>query len=169
MTIRKLYKHGENTLFVAGKEGCDLGREETFKRADMRVIHACRECFKRVKTDDEYAVLDEHGLYLDLVDSRRSMDFNIDLFKVGIRFLEDHLIADPKAGYSVVVHCSKGNSRSAGIVLVFLARQRKLAGQNYEAAHRDMVRLDEGYYPGTGIMNFMSENWRELMTFEWKN
>jgi hypothetical protein len=157
-------------LYVGDITCCNLGREQTFNRAGLKVVHACRNpCFERVKAADEFAVVDRegHDLYLDLIDSPRRKDINMDAFKVGVSYIEEHIeLRTPnKLAESVLVHCAEGKSRSAALALVYLARNDMIMNGNYLLAHQDYCRIDKNYYPGTGLMDFLSYYWIELLTF----
>ena len=136
--------------------------------ADCAVVHACKSpCHQRAvgysgslpKEHPCYlARVDEHDLWLNLVDPPIPL-FQIDSFTQFLAF------AAPRhdAGVSLLLHCNLGESRSASLALLLLARHRRvLPAHSYAEARAAYEILDPVYQPGAGIAQFFAENWHAL-------
>lgn len=138
-----IVKVAEN-LFIGDMDACE-------RLADEAVIHACKTpCFP-ARVPDFNVVETELDLYLKIIDPDKPM-FTPDLFIASIRFIKKHI-----KERNVVIHCNKGQSRSASIAMLYL-----FGKETYRDA-QDMIEEIYPYYqPSLGIDIYLENNWKIL-------
>lgn len=148
-----------NRLWVGDDSDCN-------KAIGWPIIHACKTCHRRKLGYDRIheknpfylSLEDGNDLFLNIIDPPRPL-FRIETFRIALNFMKKHWATKEH----ILVHCNQGRSRSGSILLVFLAHMNYIDNVSYEKAKRDFkIRFPE-YSPGTGIEQFLSENWNELM------
>ena len=94
-------------------------------------------------------------LHINMVDAREPKYFNIEQFlsvSAWIRPLRPTLI-----------HCNEGKSRGPSMALYYLALNGHINSTSYYKAYADFKALYPDFMPNTGIREFMSSMWGELM------
>ncbi len=127
------------------------------------VLHACQvPCWHRVAGKLEGrpgVVLGTCGdLYLNMVDSVDPKFIQVYQFLEAFKWLDEH---DNGHG-DVLIHCNRGISRAPSILLAWRARNGLLSRHSYTTA-RAQFEYDYPYYPGAGLVKFLTANWQELM------
>jgi protein-tyrosine phosphatase len=76
-----------------------------------------------------------------------------------LQFIEQSLEADRK----VLVHCNQGMSRSPGIGLLYLAKERIIKYTSFQDALAEFEKIYPGINMAGGMRGFLEENWDEYM------
>lgn len=97
----------------------------------------------------------ENKLILNLVDAPKSIFFDKGLIDSALDFIREELSKDRK----VLIVCNKGESRSASLGLLWLVRCKHIDVNTLEDAEVEFLKLYPNYNPGTGIRDFVKENW----------
>ena len=156
--LREVYPR----IFVGGQSACRAGS------GDHAVVHACKSpCHQSAvgyrgslpAEDPHYlALAGDNDLWLNLIDPPVPL-FQAESFTRFLAFAAQRL----DGGATVTIHCNQGESRSASLALLLLARHvRVLAQESFAAARADYLRLDPRYRPGAGIARFLEEHWAAL-------
>ncbi|MEH6501927.1 MAG: dual specificity protein phosphatase family protein [Pseudoalteromonas distincta] len=130
------------------------------------VVHACKEPYHRQalgylgrgapKTDPEYLIATrDNRLILNIVDVDNPAYIPKEIMDAALLFIDQSL----EAGNQVLVHCNQGMSRSAGIALLFLARQRLIAQSSFIEAEKQFKVLYPPCNMAKGIREFLMQNW----------
>lgn len=132
---------------------------------DCAVVHGCKDpCHRRAvgyvgslaKNHPEYLMREEaDDLWLNLIDPPVPL-FQAETFLRFLAFAGAHY----DRGAAVLIHCNQGESRSASLALLLLAKHLHALPENtYDAARSAYEALDGSYRPGAGIARFLSEQW----------
>lgn len=66
-------------------------------------------------------------------------------------------------GAKLLIHCNQGQSRAPSLALLHLAKDRgRITDESYDAARTEYEDMDPSYSPGSGIAQYLRENWGEL-------
>jgi hypothetical protein len=149
-------------IFVGGLTACRPGT------ARHPVIHACKSpCHQRALGYTRSLPAD-HPHYLARADANdlwlNFIDPPLPLFQPN-SFAQFLAFAAPRIddGAVLTLHCNQGESRSPSLALLLLARHlRVLQDSSFAAARAAYERLDPAYRPGSGIAQFLSEQWSSL-------
>ena len=132
------------------------------------VVHACKEPYHRLalgysgkaapKTHPEYLIARRgNRLILNLVDAPDPAYIPKEIIDAALEFISASL----HSGNRVLVHCNEGCSRSAGIGLLYLAKNTdKVPKDNFLAAEAAFRSIYPPYNPKSGMRGFMMSNWR---------
>ena len=96
-------------------------------------------------------------LYLNLVDAPDPKYFNKVAIDAAIRFIEEQLAAlkdDQPENLALI--CNQGQSRSAGVGLLYLA---PTLPEQFEAAEAEYRKVYPSYQPGNGMREFARIHW----------
>jgi len=149
-------------IFVGSEIGCFHDQKE-----DWIVIHACKNpCHCHAvgyggnlpNTHSEYFISEkENHLYLNMVDMKRpfSPTHTHPMMKKDLNLIYSS-INDKK----ILVHCNMGQSRSASIVLLYLARENKISKDSFNEVFKNFLDIYPNYNPGEGIKSYLNFNWR---------
>lgn len=141
-------------LYVGTKEEIDKAVEE-----DMQILCAVNVCgdhlsyrtvagaTKKGHPDYLYKYLGR-DLYLNLVDGDDPRYIPDKMIDVALRFIADALKAERK----VFIYCSKGESRSPSIALMYLLSAGKIKPQN---AFQTFKQMYPSYNPTKGIKQYI--------------
>ena len=152
-------------LWLGGQS--DWERTVRIARGPWHVIHACKEPYRRLfvgyqgrgcpKDNPEYLwAVRGRRIALNLVDGQEpewvpevAVDFAIER------------IAEWTADYPVLLHCNRGESRSAVIGMLWLASQGRFLGMDFEAAEAEFRRIYPPYNPRGGMRLFAMQKWEK--------
>lgn len=96
-------------------------------------------------------------LYLNLVDAPDAKYFNKVAIDAAIRFIEEQLGALKETdAENVLLVCNQGQSRSAGVGLLYLA---PTLPEQFEAAEAEYRKAYPSYQPGNGMREFARIHW----------
>lgn len=133
-------------------------------------VQACKEPYHReavgyttkaAPKGGEYLFVRRFGrLILNMVDSPDPKYVNKDMIAEALNYIHDHIDEHP-----ILVHCNKGESRSACIVMLYLLLIGKLSDK-FEEAERQFAELYPPYKPSAGVRGFMSANWKVYTQFK---
>lgn len=132
------------------------------------VVHACKIPYHKQalgyttnaapKDHPEYLIARRgNRLILNLVDAPDPAYIPKEIIDAALEFISTSL----QSGNRVLVHCNEGCSRSAGIGLLYLAKNRdKVPNDNFLAAEAAFRSIYPPYNPKSGMRGFMMSNWR---------
>lgn len=149
-------------VFVGDELCCRAGS------VDCAVVHACKDpCHRRTvgyagnlpRNHPEYLMREEDDdLWLNMIDPPLPL-FQAQTF---LRFLAFASTRYDR-GSAVLIHCNQGESRSASLALLFMARHlRALPPDSFDVARSAYGALDADYRSSAGIERFLSEQWGTL-------
>lgn len=132
------------------------------------MVHACKHpchssrCGTRPPASSPHYLSYEDGpeLFLNIIDPESAKFFRVELFQRALVWMQ----AQWEQGKRILIHCNKGESRSASLAMLFAAKVlRALPDTDYDAAWDgyEALTTDE-YLPGAGIEAWLRENWRKL-------
>ena len=131
------------------------------------VVHACKEPYHRLtlgytsraapKDHPEYLIARRgNRLILNLVDAPDPAYIPKEIIDAALEFISTSL----QSGNRVLVHCNEGRSRSAGIGLLYLAKNTdKVPKGDFLAAEAAFRSIYPQYNPKSGMRGFMIGNW----------
>jgi predicted protein tyrosine phosphatase len=97
-------------------------------------------------------------LILNLVDAPDPAYIPKEIIDTALEFISTSL----ETGNCVLVHCNEGYSRSAGIGLLYLAKNTdRLPKEDFHTAEAAFRLIYSPYNPKSGMRGFMIEYWRE--------
>jgi protein-tyrosine phosphatase len=96
---------------------------------------------------------------LNIVDAPKPEFFDIGMIDKALDFIEQKL----SEGLKVLVHCNEGRSRSASICLLYLIKHGIINGDTLEDCEAEFMKVYPEYNPGTGIMGFVKEHWKDYV------
>jgi len=146
----------------------DILDYETYRNdTDFKILSACKNpCHKEMCgylqnpniTDVDYFFKEnDRQLALNIVDGPKKT-FSLILFTKALEFIDKHL----SNGSKVLVHCNKGESRSATIVLLYLIKIGYLP-KDVNIAGSVFKTIYNGYNPSFGIQEFAIDKFNILM------
>lgn len=132
------------------------------------IVHACKPYHRKAvgyrawnasKSHPEYLVARrENRLMLCLLDLPTSLFIRKDMIEQALDFIDE--MRD--RGLKIMVHCMKGRSRSASIMLLYLAtRLNVLPTDSFEAAEEQFRQLYPRYKPTRGIREHVRRYWQQ--------
>ena len=130
------------------------------------VVHACKEPYHRAalgytgracsKDNPEYLIARrDNRLILNLVDVDNPDWISPIIIDAALAFIDEPLAL----GQQVLVHCNQGQSRAAGIGLLYLAGKNQFSGMTFEQAEEAFTKIYPDYSPAQGVRGFCAENW----------
>lgn len=150
--------------------GNETDYEMTVKHQEnWAVVHACKEPYHRqalgysgracAKEHPEYLLAyREDRLILNLVDVDNPAWISPTIIDNAIDFIDKHLAQ----GQKILVHCNQGQSRSASIGLLYLARKGEYTNCDFLEAESRYREKYPSYNPAYGIRGFCIQNWRQF-------
>lgn len=132
------------------------------------IVHACKEPYHRnllgytsngCPTDNPeylYAVRGNR-LYLNLVDSPKKEFIPHEIIKKSLDFICEGFVRRK----SILVHCNRGESRSASIVFMYLAHRLAKFDPLLEIAMLEFSNVYPKFSPSKGISGFMQDCWED--------
>lgn len=154
-----------DNIFIGSERDCFHDKKE-----DWRVIHACKNpCHCHAvgyrgnlsSLHPKYLISEkENHLYLNMVDMKKPFSpiYTHPIIKKALNFI--YISINNK---KILVHCNMGQSRSASIVLIYLAREKIISKNSFKEASIDFIKLYPNYNPGQGIYAYLNFYWNELM------
>lgn len=151
--------------------GCQDDYEFNVKgKQDWFIVHACKEPYHRQalgyggrgapKDHPDYLfAVRGNRLILNLVDADDPAYIHGEVIKTALDFMYQGL----NSGKKVLVHCNQGQSRSAGIGLLYMAVHDLIPNQTFEDAESAFNRIYSAYQPGMGIRRFLKNNWTSFV------
>lgn len=150
-------------LYISNQADYENG---TFDPNEWSVLLAAKEPFHRSaigykgralnKDHPEYLMARrDNKLILNLVDAPKSIFFDKNIIDAGLEFIHVELAKGKKVG----VFCNRGESRSASLSLLYLIKHGLIKGEILEDAEAEFLKLYPKYNPGTGMREFVKENW----------
>jgi len=131
------------------------------------VVHACKIPYHKrelgyttnaaPKNHPEYLIARRgNRLILNLVDAPDPAYIPKEIIDAALEFISTSL----QSGNRVLVHCNEGCSRSAGIGLLYLAKNTdKVPKGDFLAAETAFRSIYPPYNPKSGMRGFMMSNW----------
>ena len=137
-------------------------------RQGWSTIHACKEPYHRAalgytgracSTDNpEYLLARrDNRLMLNLVDVDNPDWISPIIIDAALAFIDEQIAL----GQQVLVHCNQGQSRAAGIGLIYLAGKNQFSGMTFEQAEEAFIKIYPDYSPALGVRGFCSANWEK--------
>ena len=137
-------------------------------RKGWSTIHACKEPYHRAalgytgracsKDSPEYLLARrDNRLMLNLVDVDNPDWISPIIIDAALAFIDEQLAL----GQQVLVHCNQGQSRSAGIGLLYLAGKNRFGDMTFEQAEEDFTKIYPDYSPALGVRGFCAANWEK--------
>lgn len=150
-----------------------IGKDEDFRNIALNIdgwaiIHACKEPYHRQllgyrtqgapKNHPEYFyAIRNNVLYLNLVDAPKAEYVPQNIINQALLFAKENLEADKK----VLIHCNQGQSRSAGIGLLFLLKYTNiLQASDFASIEKEYIKIYPYYNPGSGMRDFLMLNFK---------
>lgn len=147
-----------------------IGNQEDYElkvrfQADWFVIHACKEPYHRQalgytgraasKDHPEYLMaVRENRLILNLVDVDNVAYVSPLIIDTALNTISEQL-----ASTKVLVHCNQGQSRSAVIGLLYLAKSGLLNSTSFDQAEQEYLKRYPAYAPAKGMRDYARINW----------
>lgn len=131
------------------------------------IVQACKEPYHRQalgykgraadKNHPEYLIAKRgNRLILNLVDVDNPDYISKEIIDNALCFIQENLMKNLK----VLVHCNKGQSRSASIGFLYLAKYTDIIkSDDFIAAEKEYHNLYPLYNPAIGIKTFIQRNW----------
>ena len=151
-------------LYIGNQEDYD---RNVAHRQGWRVVHACKEPYHRQalgyrgraapKDHPEYLIARRvYLLILNLVDAPNPEFFSSEIFDAALDFIHEGL----SSGQKVLVHCNKGESRSSGIALLYLAVfTNAIPSETITEAEEAFSEIYPQHNPSAGVRGFLQQNW----------
>lgn len=136
-----------------------VGDESGVMCFDGVILHACKEPYHRAfvgysgrgcpRESDEYYYSYRGGnLALNLIDAR-SVDYIPDVvIEEGLSFIEKN------RGRRLLVHCNRGESRSAGLVFMYLLRKKLIIGESFGECYLTFKKMYPRVNMGVGMLEY---------------
>ena len=144
-------------LWLGGQS--DWERTVRLAREPWHVIHACKEPYHRLfvgYSGRGWWAVRGRRIALNLVDGQEpewvpeaAVDFAIDTIN---KWTEE---------FPVLLHCNRGESRSAVIGMLYLTSQGRFPGMDFEAAEAEFTRIYPPYNPARGMRLFAMQKWEK--------
>ena len=137
-------------------------------RNGWSTVHACKEPYHRAalgytgracsKDSPEYLIARrDNRLILNLVDVDNPDWISPIIIDAALAFIDEQLAL----GQQVLVHCNQGQSRAAGIGLLYLAGKNWFNGMTFEQAEEEFTKIYPDYSPAMGVRGFCAANWEK--------
>jgi len=101
----------------------------------------------------------ENKLVLNMVDAPSSLYFNKGMIDEALTYIH----AELEKSKSVLICCNAGQSRSAGLALLYLIKHGIIDGETLEDCEAEFMKAYPEYNPGTGMRGFVKQHWREYI------
>lgn len=99
----------------------------------------------------------ENKLVLNMVDAPSSLYFNKRMIDEALAYIHNKL----RDNRRIAIICNKGESRSAGLALLYLIKHDIIHGETLEDCEAEFMKVYPEYNPGTGIREFLKMNFKE--------
>lgn len=96
-----------------------------------------------------------NAIAVNIVDADDPKYFKVAMFNKLVRLIDDKI----KSGHKVHIICNKGQSRSASLVLLYLAAKGTIPKNSYAKARFEFEKIYPQYLPGIGISKFLDKTW----------
>ena len=165
--MKEIYKN----LFVGNQE--DYENNVKYQK-NWAIVHACKEPYHRQalgyigraadKKHPEYLIAKRNNdtrLILNLIDVDDSNYIQKVLIDEAINFIHKNLLNNNK----VLVHCNKGQSRSASIGMLYLAVYTNTFSNksDFNLVENEFIEKYPLYNPSKGIRDFLIMNWKKYV------
>lgn len=157
--MKEVYKN----LFIGSKYDCD----KFIDNENYAILHACKTCHREIlediSKDDKFYFMykkDNDNIYLNIVDMNEELSkiYTESIIKEIMSFINSHI-----KNKKVLVHCDLGVSRSASVVLIYLAKEGIINNKNFNSALHDFESIYKSYSPSYGFYSYLDSNWDILM------
>ena len=157
-------KHIIGNVYVGEDEDAELILKST--NDEWAIVHACKEKWHREllgytgrgapKDHPEYLFAERgNRLYMNIVDAPKSIFFDKGMIDKALDFIHEKR----NQGLKVLVHCNEGMSRSPSLALIYMVKHNLIKGDTLEDVEAEFMKLYPKYNPGTGMREFVKENW----------
>ena len=130
------------------------------------VVQACKEPYHRKalrykkKTcrrnhPERLMAIRDNRLILNLIDSEDVQYVDYIIIDATLQYMLNGI----ENGDKVLIHCNKGNSRSATIGMLFLATKGEFKGLTFEQAESKYTLIYPPYKPRNGMREYAKINW----------
>jgi len=157
--MKEVYKN----LFIGSKYDCDKFIDDK----NYAILHACRTCHREILEDinedsDNYLIYkkDNDNIYLNIIDMNEGLEkiYTESIIKEVMNFINLHI-----KNKKVLVHCDLGVSRSASVVLIYLAKKGIINNKSFSSALHDFESIYKSYSPSYSFYSYLDNNWDTLM------
>lgn len=140
-------------------EGLHIVGSSEYLTTDDFVIYVAKNPFwADCQTNEVISkVKDKNAIAVNMVDAEDSRYFQPKIFKFIIRTIYEKT----KKGIPVYVVCNKGRSRSAAIVLLYLAVTGEINNKSYKEAKSEFLTYYPDYNPNFGVEKFLENTWQQ--------
>lgn len=163
-------KEVAENIFVGDEKDYEALTQE--QKDDWHIVQACKVPYHKEAVGHKgYACPKEHPEYLiarrgnrlilNMIDAPKPEYIPKEIVDAALAHILDGAIIE---GKKTLIHCNQGHSRSAGLALLFLAKNNYIANGSYEAAAEVFLTLYPDYAPGKGIEGFLQQNWSEYVS-----
>jgi len=155
-----------HNLWIGDQTDCDFDPEPK-----MPILHACKQpCHKvgvgysslKISPNDPHYLfkLEPGHLFLNLTDPPTELlpEYTHPIMAAAGDFIHEQYFED----LPTLVHCNKGESRSASIIMVFAA-QEGLIHPNFMEAMSEMEVAYPQILVGEGMFKYLEKHWVHLM------
>ena len=125
----------------------DYERDVRLSSRPWHVIHACKEPY--------------HRLFVGYCGRGCPKDSPEYLWAVRGRRIALNLVDGQEPEFPVLLHCNRGESRSAVIGMLWLASHGRFPGMDFEAAEAEFRRMYPPYNPARGMRLFAMQKWEK--------
>jgi len=126
-------------------------------------VHAAASFFDKVKHDNlektKGFIESKNELYLNWLDTPDETQFSVEQFNTAFHFIDFYLQNNEK---KCLIHCDFGQSRSASLVLFYLAKRTTILPNSFFPALKKFKELYPDYVYPSGISRFIKKNWKVL-------
>jgi hypothetical protein len=96
----------------------------------------------------------ENKMVLNMVDAPSSLYFNKRMIDEALAYIHNKRCDNRR----IAIICNKGESRSAGIALLYMIRRDIVKGETLEDCEAEFMKVYPEYNPGTGMRGFLKEH-----------
>lgn len=135
------------------------------------IVHACKEPYHRKavgysgrgapKHHPEYLIAKRgNRLMLNLIDPENPTYIPKEIIDEALSFIDQHLNDWKK----VLVHCNQGQSRSPGIGMLYLAKERVIENDSFNEALMEFKNIYPSINMAGGVRGFLKKNWNNYVS-----
>ena len=126
-------------------------------KSDWVFVHCCHSFYQTLENQEVKVIILDKRLYIDWVDLPDISSFEISDFAQAMNFLDKYIKTN-----KILVHCDWGQSRSATLVMVYLAKRLELIPNTFIEALEKFVKVYPDYQLPSGISKFVKINWKDI-------
>ena len=153
-----MFQVPNSSLYIGNKEDAkNLGHA-----SDYCIVHACKSFFDTVENTENFKnnpklKVFQNELYVDWVDLPDPNLFDILTFNEILDWIKQN--SDSKKKF---IHCDWGQSRSATLTMVYMAKILHILPDDFHVAITEFKQIYPDYIAPSGISFFVKKNWAKL-------